>query len=95
MCGRLRAAGRAVDFGCCIQISSTDRFCAKALSCGFLGGGGSSHVKPRGGSEAPSLLLLSGKLHPWIYYCRIFKYTRPYIQLTPSVGATALALLSL
>lgn len=70
-------------------------FVQKLLSCGFLGGGGSSHVKPRGGSEAPSLFLLSGKLHPWIYYCRIFKYTRPYIQLTPSVGATALALLSL
>lgn len=83
-----------MDFRCCVQTGSMGRFCAKALSCGFLGGAGSSLVTPRAGSKAPSLLLF-GKLHPWIFYCRIFKYKRPYIWLTPSAGATALALLSL
>lgn len=48
-----------------------------------------------GWERGPSLLLLFGKLHPWMFYCRIFKYKRPYTWLTPSAGATALALLSL
>lgn len=86
--GRLRRApDRAGGFGCCVQVSSLGRFCAKALSCGFLGGGGSSLcVTRRAGTQAPHSSCFLENCTPGYFIAGFFLIQKALHLVNPEHG---------